>query len=95
MPTTGGTVGGPVDDAGAVERYLTRPDVPAIVRSENVADAIGVTLDRVERVLMRIAEDRERVTRIRPGAYMVRRKPAPSGATKATNATEDGIGPTA
>ncbi len=66
----------PSDDVRSVGAHLALPDTPAIVRSDVVAEALGMPGERVERALERLAEDRERVTRIRAGAYMVRRKQA-------------------
>ena len=64
----------PEDDRALIQAYLARPSVPAIVRTERVAETLGLSVERAERALDRIAEHAERVTRIRPGAYMVRQK---------------------
>ena len=60
-------------DLSLVTRFLDRPDVPAIVRSDLVAERLGMTAERCERALERLSEDRDRVSRIRKGAYMIRR----------------------
>ncbi len=61
-------------DLGAVETYLARPDVPAIVRAERVAEALGMSVARADGALDRISENSERLSRIRAGAYMLRRR---------------------
>ena len=61
------------DDLRMVEAYLDRPDVPAIVRSEVIAAELGIDDQRSERALERLSENRDRVSRIRKGAYMVKR----------------------
>jgi len=73
VPTPGAS---PVheEDIGAVEAYLARPDVPAIVRAERVAEELGLAVARAEGVLDRISENSERLSRIRAGAYMLRRR---------------------
>ena len=65
------------DDLRLVENYLSRPNTPAIVRSEIIAAELGIDDQRSERALERLSEDRDRVSRIRKGAYMV--KSIPSG----------------
>ena len=61
-------------DIVAVEAYLTRPDVPAIVRAERVAEELGLGVARANGALDRISENSERLSRIRAGAYMLRRR---------------------
>ena len=61
------------DDLRMVEAYLDRPDVPAIVRSEVIAAELGIDDQRSERALERLSDNRDRVSRIRKGAYMVKR----------------------
>jgi len=60
-------------DIGAVRSYLAGPDVPAIVRTERVAEALGLSVVRVERALERVSEESDELSRIRGGAYMLRR----------------------
>jgi len=60
------------DDMSLLTAFLARPATPAIVRSEAVALELGMTPERAERALERLSEDREKIDRIRPGAYMVR-----------------------
>ena len=62
------------DEIGAVEAYLARPDVPAIVRAERVAEELGMSVARADGALDRISENSERLSRIRAGAYMLRRR---------------------
>ena len=64
------------EDIGAVEAYLARPDAPAIVRAERVAEELGLAIARVDGALDRIAENSEHLSRIRAGAYMLRRRGA-------------------
>lgn len=61
------------EDMRAVLAYLSEPDVPAIVRTERVAEALGLSVARVERALDRVSEGSEHLGRIRNGAYMLRR----------------------
>jgi hypothetical protein len=61
-------------DIGAVEAYLARPDVPAIVRAERIAEELGMSVARADGALDRISENSERLSRIRAGAYMLRRR---------------------
>jgi hypothetical protein len=60
------------DDLRKVEAYLDRPNTPAIVRREVVAAELGIDDQRSERALERLSENRDRVSRIRKGAYMVK-----------------------
>lgn len=60
-------------DMAEVDTYLAGPDVPAIVRTERVAEALGISMRRAERALERVSEDSEELSRIRGGAYMLRR----------------------
>ena len=64
------------EDIGAVEAFLARPDAPAIVRAERVAEDLGLAVERVDGALDRIAENSEHLSRIRAGAYMLRRRGA-------------------
>lgn len=67
--------GGSLDaDVAAVAAYLARPDIPAIVRAERVAETLAMSVARADAALDRIAEDSERLSRIRALAYMVRRR---------------------
>jgi hypothetical protein len=61
------------DDLRMIEAYLERPNVPAIVRSEVIAAELGIDDQRSERALERLSENRDKVSRIRKGAYMVKR----------------------
>lgn len=61
-------------DVAAVAGYLARPDIPAIVRAERVAETLAMSVARADAALDRIAEDSERLSRIRAQAYMVRRR---------------------
>ncbi|HZJ10005.1 MAG TPA: hypothetical protein VFD39_09935, partial [Trueperaceae bacterium] len=61
------------DDVRRVDGYLRRPETPAIVRSDFVAERLGLHSERCERALERLSENHERVSRIRKGAYMIRR----------------------
>jgi len=60
------------EDIRAVAAYLARPDVPAIVRAERVAEELGLTVARADTALDRISESSEHLSRIRAGAYMLR-----------------------
>jgi hypothetical protein len=71
-----GGLASPGEDLARVDAHLQLPGTPAIVRVDALVDALGLAPSRVERALDRLAEDRERVTKIRAGAYMVRRKPS-------------------
>ncbi len=62
-------------DVALVRQYLSSPGTPAIVRSEAVGELLGIGDARAERALERISEEPESVSRIRRGAYMVRRRP--------------------
>lgn len=64
------------DDLRMVEAYLDRPNTPAIVRSEVIAAELGIDDQRSERALERLSENRDRVSRIRKGAYMVKNSTA-------------------
>jgi len=64
------------DDLRLVQNYLSRPNTPAIVRSEVIAAELGIDDQRSERALERLSEDRDRVSRIRKGAYMVKSMPS-------------------
>lgn len=61
------------DDMAALLGYFAEPDVPAIVRCDELAQRLNVEVERVERAMERLAEDRDRFTPLRGGAYMVRR----------------------
>lgn len=62
------------EDIDAVGAYLARPDVPAIVRAERVAEELGLAVERADGALDRISENSEHLSRIRAGAYMLRRR---------------------
>lgn len=68
-----GLVDGLEHDLDLIRELLERPNAPAIVRSDTVAEQLGLTPDRSERALERLSEERERISRIRKGAYMIRR----------------------
>lgn len=55
-----------------IEGYLLRPGTPAIVRSIDLAERLGMSPERAARAMERLSEQRERFSRIRDGAYMVR-----------------------
>lgn len=66
-------VGAPVEeDMAFIEGYLLRPGTPAIVRSIDLAERLGMSPERAARAMERLSEQRERFSRIRDGAYMVR-----------------------
>lgn len=75
----GRPVGAPVagmrveDAMEMINRYLMRPQTPAIVQTRTLADELSIDLDLAELAMERLSEDRDRFNRIRPGAYMVRR----------------------
>jgi len=60
-------------DMAELRAYLHQPDVPAIVRCEDLAEKLGISHERVSSAMLRLAEDRERYTPLRGDAYMVRR----------------------
>lgn len=60
----------------SVEAYLSRPDIPAVVQTQTIANELAIDINMCERALERISEDHERVSRIRAGAYMIRQKRA-------------------
>ncbi len=60
-------------DMAKVSQYLHQPDVPAIVRCEDLAERLQMSQERVSSAMSRLAEDRERYTPLRGDAYMVRR----------------------
>ncbi len=60
------------DDIAFLEGYLRRPGTPAVVRSLDLAERLGMSPERVARALDRLAEHRERFSKIKDGAYMVR-----------------------
>ena len=61
-------------DIAQVKEYLSSPGTPAIVRAEAVGLVLGIGEERAERALERISEEPDSVSRIRRGAYMVRRR---------------------
>ncbi len=61
------------EDIAAVAAYLARPDVPAIVRAERVAEELALSYERVDAALDRISEESDQLSPIRAGAYMLRR----------------------
>lgn len=73
-PRAAATPGSLEDDIARVKEYLRSPSTPAIVRSEAVGHVLGMGEERAERALERISEEPESVSRIRRGAYMVRRR---------------------
>ena len=60
-------------DMAQLRRYLHQPDVPAIVRFDDLAARLQMSQERVSSAMLRLAEDRERYTPLRGDAYMVRR----------------------
>jgi len=62
------------DDAAFLRNYLLRPGTPAIVRSIDLAEKLGMSPERALRAMDRLSEERARFSRIRDGAYMVRQK---------------------
>ena len=60
------------EDMAFIEGYLLRPGTPAIVRSIDLAERLGMSPERAARAMERLSEQRERFSRIRDGAYMVR-----------------------
>lgn len=64
------------DDLAFLEGYLMQPGTPAIVRSLDLAEKLGMSPERAARAMDRLAEDRDRFTKIREGAYMVRHRGA-------------------
>lgn len=73
-PGTASDVALRVEDAmEMINRYLMRPQTPAIVQTRTLADELTLEIDLAERAMERLSEDRDRFNRIRPGAYMVRR----------------------
>src|SRR5690606_38517446 len=60
-------------DVLTLSTHLALPGTPAIVRSDVLAEQLGLGLDRCERALERLTEQRDRISRIRKGAYMIRR----------------------
>lgn len=61
------------DDMARLQVYFGRPDVPAIVRCDDLAEKLQMSQERVSSAMFRLAEDRERFTPLRGDAYMVRR----------------------
>src|SRR5690606_41760577 len=72
----GASTGSLESDVALVGEYLHRPGTPAIVRSDAVGELLGIGAERAERALERISEAPDSVSRIRRGAYMVRRRPS-------------------
>lgn len=63
------------DDAAFLQSYLVRPGTPAIVRSIDLAEKLGMSPERALRAMNRLSEERDRFSKIKDGAYMVRQKP--------------------
>lgn len=61
------------DDMARLQVYFGQPDVPAIVRCDDLAEKLQMSEERVSTAMFRLAEDRERFTPLRGDAYMVRR----------------------
>ncbi len=61
------------DDMAALNALLRQPDIPAIVRCDDLAARLRISPERVSRAMLRLSEDRERFTPLRGDAYMVRR----------------------
>lgn len=67
-----------VDDVlPQINKYLLRPQTPAIVQTVTLANELGLELALAERAMERLSEDRDRFNQIRPGAYMIRRAAGP------------------
>lgn len=60
-------------DMANLRRYLSQPDVPAIVRCDDLAERLQMSQERVNNAMLRLSEDREQYTPLRGDAYMVRR----------------------
>lgn len=60
-------------DMNTLRAFLNQPDVPAIVRCDDLAGRLSMSQERVSLAMARLAEDRERFTPLRGDAYMVRR----------------------
>ncbi len=60
-------------DMAKLRNYLHQPDMPAIVRCDDLAERLQMSQERVASAMVRLAEDRERYTPLRGDAYMVRR----------------------
>lgn len=60
-------------DMARLQGFLRQPDVPAIVRCDDLAERLQMSEERVSNAMVRLAEDRERFTPLRGDAYMVRR----------------------
>jgi hypothetical protein len=60
-------------DMSALRNFLNQPDVPAIVRCDDLAGRLAISQERVSVAMARLAEDRDRFTPLRGDAYMVRR----------------------
>lgn len=69
VPAIGASV---EEDMAFLEGYLSRPGTPAIVRSLDLAERLGISPERAARAMERLSENKERFSRIREGAYMVR-----------------------
>lgn len=67
---TGATLEG---DIAILKGYFERPDVPAIVRCDDLAVRLSMDRERVVHAMSRLAEDRERFTALRGDAFMIRR----------------------
>lgn len=61
------------DDMKALHALLAQPDVPAIVKCDDLAARLRISPQRVSRAMQRLAEDRDRFTPLRGDAYMVRK----------------------
>lgn len=68
-----GAVSSVESDMATLQEYLDRPDVPAIVRCDELAERLSMSHERVSQAMIRLSEDRERFTPLRGDAYMVRR----------------------
>ena len=60
-------------DMAKLRSYLHQPDMPAIVRCDDLAERLQMSQERVSSAMVRLAEDRDRYTPLRGDAYMVRR----------------------
>jgi hypothetical protein len=60
-------------DMAQLRQYLGQPNVPAIVRCDDLAVRLSMSLERVSNAMLRLSEDRDLYTPLRGDAYMVRR----------------------
>lgn len=76
FPTAGehsGERSGIEADMAALLAYFNEPEVPAIVRCDELGERLAMDTERVKAAMERLAEDRDRFTPLRGDAYMIRR----------------------